>query len=160
LPGRDSNWRGYMKMHSYAGAAFATKERFVQSELAELHPKRVLDIGANTGHFSFLAPREGAPVVAIDSDALVGGTLWNEARTRKADILPLVIDISRPTPALGWLNRESPGFLDRACGSFDCVLMLAVLHHLLIRERVPLPEIFDLAGRLTTDRLIIEYVAP
>ena len=160
LPGRDSTWRGYMKMHSYAGLAFATKESFVQSELASLRPRRLLDIGANTGHFSFLAANQGAAVVAIDSDAICIGTLWKEARERRADVLPLVVDISRPTPALGWRNRECPGFLDRASGSFDCVLMLAVLHHLLVRERVPLAEIFDLAARLTTDRLIIEYVAP
>jgi SAM-dependent methyltransferase len=159
-PTQDSSWRGYMKMHSYAGASFAMKEGFVEAALVEFHPKRVLDIGANTGHFSLLAARHGASVVAIDSDAVCMGTLWNEARKQSADILPLVVDISRPSPALGWRNRECPGFLDRACGVFDCVLVLAVLHHLLIRERIPLQEVFDLAARLTTEWLVIEYIAP
>jgi len=157
---QDSSWRGYMKMHSYAGASFAMKEGFVEAALVESRPRRVLDIGANTGHFSLLAARHGASVVAIDSDAVCVGALWNEARKQSADILPLVIDISRPSPALGWRNRECPGFLDRACGALDCVLMLAVLHHLLIRERIPLQEVLDLAARLTTDWLVIEYIAP
>jgi hypothetical protein len=36
--------------------------------------------------------------------------------------------------------------------------MLALVHHLLVTERVPLPSILDLAARLTNDILIIEYV--
>jgi hypothetical protein len=38
--------------------------------------------------------------------------------------------------------------------------MLAVLHHLVVTERVPLGEIVDLAADLTTDVLVIEFVAP
>ena len=38
--------------------------------------------------------------------------------------------------------------------------MLAVLHHLLVSERIPLPEVMRLASELTTDLLVIEFVAP
>jgi hypothetical protein len=38
--------------------------------------------------------------------------------------------------------------------------MLAVIHHMLITERVPLDEIIGLAAELTTDILIIEFVSP
>ena len=38
--------------------------------------------------------------------------------------------------------------------------MLAVIHHLLVSERIPLAEIVDLAADLTTDMLVIEYIAP
>jgi hypothetical protein len=38
--------------------------------------------------------------------------------------------------------------------------MLAVIHHMLVTERVPLPEIVDLAADLTSDLLIIEFIAP
>jgi hypothetical protein len=40
------------------------------------------------------------------------------------------------------------------------ILMLAVLHHLLVTERIPLDEVLDLAAELTTDLLIIEFVPP
>ena len=38
--------------------------------------------------------------------------------------------------------------------------MLALVHHLLVNERVPLDSIFDLAALLTTRLLIVEYVDP
>ena len=40
------------------------------------------------------------------------------------------------------------------------MLMLAVIHHMLVCERVPLDEILSLAVDLTTDLLIVEFVAP
>ena len=38
--------------------------------------------------------------------------------------------------------------------------MLALVHHLLVTERIPLPQIFELASRLTRKWLIVEYVGP
>jgi len=50
--------------------------------------------------------------------------------------------------------------LERAAGGFDVVLMLAVIHHMLATERVPLDEIVSLAADLTSDLLLVEFVAP
>jgi len=96
--------------------------------------------------------------VAVDLDPVCVGAIWQQAHDQKLSILPLVVDFSRPSPALGWRNRESPAFLDRASGMFDAVLMLALIHHLLVTERIPLEEIFRLAAELTTSLLIIEFV--
>jgi hypothetical protein len=38
--------------------------------------------------------------------------------------------------------------------------MLAVVHHMLVTERVPLLEILDLAAELTNRWLIIEFIGP
>jgi len=70
----------------------------------------------------------------------------------------LVVNLTRPTPGIGWRNQESASFLERAVGSFDAVLMLAVIHHMLVSERIPLDEIMHLAADLTRDTLIIEFV--
>jgi 2-polyprenyl-3-methyl-5-hydroxy-6-metoxy-1,4-benzoquinol methylase len=156
---RDSVWSGYMgERPSYTGAEFEAKSNLVQQALAELRPGSVLDVGCNTGHFSALAARSGASVVSIDYDSAVVGQVWIRARTEKLDILPLVVDLTRPTPATGWRNAESPSFLSRARGAFDCVLMLAVLHHMLITERIPLDEMITLAAELTRRHLVIEFV--
>lgn len=157
---KKSNWSGYMAAHSYDDPAFAAKEKFVREALAEFQPMRVLDAGANTGHFSALAAQAGATVVAIDLDPVCVGEIWRRAREKKLNILPLVVNLARPTPATGWRNRECPSFLDRATGAFDGVLMLALLHHLLVTERIPLGEILGLAAELTTSLLVIEFVAP
>jgi len=157
-PGRRTVWSDYQDSCSYTDANFAAKEEFVSAALAEFKPGRVLDIGCNTGHFSDLAARAGAKVVAIDSDLGCVGALWRQAWDQGQNVLPLVVDLCRPSAAKGWRNRECPSFLERATGTFDTVLMLAVLHHLLVTERIPLDEVLDLAAELTTDLLIIEFV--
>jgi hypothetical protein len=99
-------------------------------------------------------------VVAIDQDPAVVGTLFEKARAERLDILPLVVDLARPTPATGWNNEENPSFLARARGRFEAVFMLALIHHLVVTEQIPLPELFSLAARVTNRYLVIEYVAP
>ena len=155
-----TTWSDYMESHSYTDADFVAKETFVREALRERPAKRVLDIGANTGHFSQLAAESGASVVAVDLDAGCVGRLWQRAQERSLDMLPLVVDLSRPSPAQGWRNRECRSFLERATGSFNTVLMLAVLHHLLVTKRIPLDEVMEQAAELTTGTLVIEYVGP
>ena len=155
-----SHWSKYMQSNNYSEVHFLAKDQFVEGVFSEFNPKRVLDVGCNTGHFSALAAKCGASVVAIDSDPVVVGKVWRRAKQEGLDILPLVADLSAPTPAIGWRNRECPSFLERARGQFDCVLMLAVIHHLLITERVPLSEILDLAAEITTDLCVVEFIGP
>jgi hypothetical protein len=116
-PKRASTWSDYMATHSYNDDAFKLKESFVREALAEARPDWVLDVGANTGHFSALAASAGASVVALDSDVQCVDGIWRRARAQNLDILPLVVDFARSSPALGWRNREQPSFLERARGS-------------------------------------------
>ncbi len=156
-----STWSSYMQsLPSYSAEQLAEKERFVAVVIDACAPRRVLDIGCNNGHFSAMFARGGASVVAIDQDAAVIGDTWRMAVRDNLDILPLLVDITRPSPSLGWNNRECPSFLERARGGFDCVSMLAVLHHLLITERVPLEQIAQLVVGLTERHAIVEFVGP
>ena len=72
----------------------------------------------------------------------------------------LVANIARPTPAAGWRNREHLSLLDRLTGHFDLVLMLAVIHHLILREQLPLMLIAELCASLTNRWLLLEWVPP
>ncbi len=157
---KDSAWSDYKISKSYTPEQFAAKQTFVSEAISQFLPRNLLDVGCNTGHFSLLAAEHGARVVAIDFDPVAVGQLWHSVRAQGLDILPLVLNLARPSPALGWRNQECPAFLDRARGAFDAVLMLAVIHHLLVTERIPLPEIIDLASELTTGLLVIEFIAP
>jgi SAM-dependent methyltransferase len=159
--GAHSVWSDYMTVNNnYTADHFQAKQRFVGEALAELPARSVLDVGCNTGHFSAIAARGGARVVAVDYDPVVLGAVWRQARAELLNILPLAVNLTRPSPGTGWRNQECSSFLDRARGKFDAVLMLAVIHHMLVTERVPLAEIIDLTAELTTNLLIIEYVAP
>jgi hypothetical protein len=158
---RSSAWSQYGHVPpSYTTEQSARKQEFVDGFLRRSRPSNVLDIGCNTGVFSLLAAQRGSSVVALDADPVVVGKLWRSVRERKLDVLPLVVDIARPTPALGWRNQESVSFLGRARGAFDAVFMLAVIHHLLVSERVPLDEIVGLLADLTTRYTVVEYVGP
>jgi SAM-dependent methyltransferase len=159
--GKNSVWSDYMTTNNnYTADHFQAKQRFVGEALAEFRSRSVLDVGCNTGHFSAIAARGGAKVVAVDYDPVVLGDVWRNARQEKLEILPLAVNLTRPSPGMGWRNQECSSFLDRARGKFDAVLMLAVIHHMLVTERVPLADILLLAAELTTNLLVIEFVAP
>jgi hypothetical protein len=72
----------------------------------------------------------------------------------------MLANIARPTPAAGWRNREQLSLLHRLSGKFDLVLMLAVIHHLILREQAPLSHIADLAAELGNRWLLVEWVPP
>ena len=153
-----SAWSSYPSLNNYSAGALAAKRGFVEEALRESSCKRLLDIGANLGHYSVMAAKLGCAVVAIDSDPVVCGQLWRRARQEKLNILPLVVDFSRPSPSVGWRNQESASFLERTRGQFDAVLMLALVHHLLVTERIPLQEIADMSAELTTNILLVEFI--
>jgi hypothetical protein len=67
-------------------------------------------------------------------------------------------DLARPTPAVGWANSESSTLLARLEGRFELVMMLAVIHHLLLLEQIPLAAILELCHRLTRRFLVVEWV--
>lgn len=156
-----SNWTEYTRFNQETLPEYMrAKQEFLSDALRELRPRNVLDVGCNTGFFSFMAAREGANVVAIDHDEAVIDRVYRTAKTEQLRVLPLVVNLSRPTPRLGWRYSENPSFLDRSIGRFDVVLMLAVVHHMLVQERIPLREVMKLAADLTRDGLVVEFVPP
>lgn len=154
-----SQWSDYTATAThYSAADHAAKQEFLLRILTEERPATVLDVGANTGTYSMLAAKSGARVVALDTDPTAVEMLWQQAQGEARDILPLVADIARPTPAVGWENAESLSLLERMDGKFDMVLLLAVLHHLLLMDQVPLDRIAALAARITRKHALVEWV--
>jgi SAM-dependent methyltransferase len=157
--GQSSNWSDYMDTSSYSEDGFAKKEAFVTAAINEVKPKSALDVGCNIGHFSRILANSGASVVAIDLDPVVVGEAWRQAKSDDLDILTLVQNLSQPSPGTGWRNRERDSFLSRAEKRFDAVVMLAVVHHMMVSEGIPLSEILALAADMTKDAVIIEFVS-
>jgi SAM-dependent methyltransferase len=156
-----SEWSRYNQSAShYQPADVEDKQAFVRGVLERLRPESVLDIGANTGTYSLMAAESGAKVVALDNDTAALDVLFRAAAVKKKPITAMVANIARPTPAAGWRNREHLSLLDRLSGKFDLVLMLAVIHHLILREQAPLAHIAGLAAELTNRWLLVEWVPP
>ncbi len=158
---RSGEWNQYTQSAThYKATDIFDKQEFVKNVLQRHGPQRVLDIGANTGTYSLMAADAGAEVVALDADEAALETLWNVASQQKRPITALVANIARPTPAAGWRNREHLSLLERLDGQFDMVLMLAVIHHLILREQIPLTHIAELCALLTRSWLLLEWVPP
>ncbi|PZF98090.1 class I SAM-dependent methyltransferase [Micromonospora deserti] len=157
-----SHWVDYQRTCGYTAEDRAAKERFVTEALTAGPPARlVLDLGANDGRYARLAARHADYVVAVEQDPAVVDELYRTLRAeRERRILPLVMDLTDPSPGGGWRGVERASFADRAAA--DVVLALAVVHHLAIGRNVPLPEVVDwLAGLAAPGaRVVVEFVHP
>jgi hypothetical protein len=65
-----------------------------------------------------------------------------------------VLDLSDPSPGLGWRSRERRPFVERVRP--DVVLCLAVVHHLALTNTVPLDEIVAFLRELGAT-LVVEF---
>jgi SAM-dependent methyltransferase len=156
---RDSKWSDYpAAADHYSETERQQKQEFVGQALKSLRPGSVLDIGGNTGQYSRIAAGVGATVVAWDTDVASSDRSWRDAGAAGLPILPLVADVARPTPAVGWCNTESLTLLERARGRFDCVMMLGILHHLLLADQIPMADVATLLASLTRRASIVEWV--
>ncbi|MFZ5878507.1 MAG: SAM-dependent methyltransferase [Chloroflexota bacterium] len=151
-----TEWGHYYDITNYSDDAFEHKKQLVGEWAARAAPSIVWDLGANNGVFSRQAAASGAFTVAFDVDPAAVEQNYRQVKNSKEQtLLPLVLDLTNPSPALGWANTERDAFLQR--GPADLVLALAVIHHLAISNNVPLPHLADFfaqAGR----RLVIEFV--
>ncbi|QHN02460.1 class I SAM-dependent methyltransferase [Granulicella sp. WH15] len=154
-----SAWAEYQQtLTHYTAEQAASKREWVRAALLKHKPARVLDIGANTGEYSALATENGAEVIALERDAAAAERLFCMSRARSLPIQTIHADLARPTPAVGWENAESSALIPRLAGQCDLVLMLAVIHHLILMEQIPIPAIVDLAHRLAARHWLVEWV--
>ena len=146
-----------MKSTNYSDSAFQEKKRIVREFLVELKPERILDLGANTGIFSRQGKEiENCYIVSSDIDPGAVEVNYLEARkSKEKNLLPLVIDLVNPSPAIGWKNQERKSFLERA--KPDVVMALALIHHLAIANNIPLIEIAQFFAKMSRN-IIIEFV--
>lgn len=145
----ETEWLRYYEEKSahYSSAAEASKRRSVDALVRRLAPRLVYDLGGNVGAYARLATEAGAYTVCFDLDPLCVHA--NHARARRDDdrrMLPLLLDLTNPTPALGVGLRERDSVLDR--GRADLAMALALVHHLRITGNVPLRQIAELLSRL------------
>jgi ribosomal protein L11 methylase PrmA len=153
-PGTD--WGEYYEDNNYTGRSFRAKQELTGEFLGRSKPGTVWDLGGNTGVFSRIAADRGNDVVCFDSDyGAVEKNYLAVKDGKETRLLPLVIDLTNPSPAIGWSHRERESFLER--GPADTVLALALVHHLAIGNNVPLGQIADFFAACGP-RLIVEFI--
>ena len=151
-----TEWADYYQDTNYSEAAFEQKKAIVSRFIERVKPAGVWDLGANTGEFSRLASDAGIFTVAFDVDPGAVSKNYIQARkNREANLLPLVMDLTNPSPGLGWGHRERESLMER--GPVPMVLALALVHHMAISNNVPLGKLAQFLNRIC-DHLVIEFV--
>ncbi len=151
-----TEWAEYYQATNYTDAAFEHKQTLVAGYLAATKPARVWDLGANTGVFSRLAAEAGAETIAFDIDQAAVEINYRRVRTEgERRLLPLLLDVTNPSPGLGWDGTERDSLQRRA--PVDCAMALALIHHIAISNNVPLPKVAAFLASLSR-HLIIEFV--
>jgi len=153
---RGTEWGNYYDITNYSDAAFEHKKQLIREWTEKVKPALTWDLGANNGVFSRVAGEGGAFVASFDIDPAAVEQNYRQVKSEKAEnILPLLLDLTNPSPSIGWANRERDSFGRR--GPADMALALAVIHHLAISNNVPLPQLADFFAE-TGKWLVIEFV--
>ena len=151
-----TEWGDYYNQTNYSGKAFTHKQKLVKDITKKIKPKQIWDLGANTGEFSITTAPYTKNVIAFDIDPLAVERNYLKLNNIKINnILPLIQDLTNPSPALGWQNCERMSLIER--GPVDLVLALALIHHLAISNNLPLSSIAEYLHSITAN-LVIEFV--
>jgi ribosomal protein L11 methylase PrmA len=151
-----TEWTDYYQDNNYTKKSFEAKRQLVKTYLEKANPKQVWDLGGNTGEFSRAASDLGIPTVCFDIDPGAVQQNYDLVKKNKEKfMLPLRMDLTNPSPDLGWHNAERESM--QARGPVDLIMALALIHHLAISNNVPLVDVADYFADLGK-YLIVEFV--
>jgi hypothetical protein len=154
----ETEWRHYYdrKATHYSSLAEESKKKAVEDALDQVNPGLLYDLGGNVGEYSRLAAGRGVYTICFDIDPLCVHDNYERAHSEgDQHMLPLMLDLTNPSPALGLALRERGSLLDR--GHADLTLALALVHHLRVTGNMPFRHIAAFLSQMT-DFLLIEYV--
>jgi ribosomal protein L11 methylase PrmA len=153
---QNSPWQDYERTAQYTPDERAAKARFVAAAVSASGARTVWDLGCNSGEYSEIALGSGARlVIGLEPDVGALNAAFQRAEARQLNFLPLSVDLTNPPPSAGWRQQERLGLSERA--NADCILCLALLHHLVIGRNLPLPEVLGWLVSLAPNG-VIEFV--
>lgn len=152
-----TTWDNYYRETILSKNYLDEKKKIVYSMLHEISFDSLLDLGANEGEFSLLFRDLAKTIIAIDEDKNCIEKLFIHCKKNKIqNILPLINDLSCPSPAVGWELEERPSIFERV--QTDVVIVLALIHHLCIGNNLPFEKVFHLLHKLG-NFVLIEFVS-
>lgn len=153
---KGTEWANYYRDNSYSTKAMEHKRQLVSEFLDTVRPRTLWDLGANVGVFSRVASKRGIRTVSFDIDPAAVEKNYAECVKRGEDnILPLVLDLTNPSPSIGWENKERMSVFER--GPANMVLALALVHHLAISNNLPFNKLVSTLGKIC-NWLAVEFV--
>jgi 2-polyprenyl-3-methyl-5-hydroxy-6-metoxy-1,4-benzoquinol methylase len=152
-----STWNNYYGETILSKNYLDAKEKVFRDFVSDINDGRTMDVGCNDGYFSKILAEKNSNVIAVDFDSQCVNKLYLDikAGTIKG-ILPFCIDLTNPSPAVGFNHSERQSFADRA--KADTVTALALIHHIVLSKNVPIPDVAKMLSDLTRKHLVIEFV--
>ena len=152
-----NNWQGYYKIDIETEEYIVLKQDSVKKWLTLLKVDTVLDLGANTGKFSFIASVFSKKIIALESDENCVDEIYNHIKIKNIDnVFPLIGDLAEPSPSLGMMNLELSSIFVRA--KSELVMGLALIHHLYFTKDMSFAQIAELFLKLISKYLIVEFI--
>jgi hypothetical protein len=149
-------WSNYYEDTILSKSYLQEKETIIREYCNNSAARSVLDLGANDGYFSKLFAGYNMQVIATDADSRCISRLYQEVKKNNIpNLLPLIVDVANPSPAIGFHNQERAAFHDRI--KTDLVAALALVHHLVIGKNISLPALAAYFNGIAPE-LIIEFV--
>lgn len=153
---KKTEWVNYYSFYNYSFTALRHKENIFKHFLKITDVKEIWDVGSNTGHFSKIAASLGIRTIAFDSDQAAVEKLYLDCKDKgRKLILPLFIDITNPSPDIGWDSSERLSIISR--GPTTLVSLLALIHHLSIGQNIPFENLVNFFQKIC-QWLIIEFI--
>jgi hypothetical protein len=151
-----SVWTAYRADNTYEDADNQAKADFIRGVSSQRDWKLAWDLGANDGYYSRLIAEQARYVLALDLDPSTVELLYRDLKSEgNEQILPLVMNLTDPSPGLGWRGLERKGWTDR--GKPELILALALLHHVSITGNVPVRQFVDWLASLGS-QVVIEFM--
>ena len=133
------------------------KEKAVLSFLKEEKYSICWDVGSNDGFFSYLIAKKNTEnLISFDIDWRCVDMNYLKCKEQKiSNVFPLILDLSNPSPAIGWLNLERGSTYDRF-KSPDLICCFALMHHI-INSGIPFNNFIDFLAKSKKD-VLLEFI--
>jgi SAM-dependent methyltransferase len=152
-----TTWNNYYDETILSKDYLEAKDKIFRDFVSDINTGRVMDVGCNDGYFSKILAEKNPNVIAVDFDSQCINRLYVAAKSNDIkNILTFCIDLTNPTPAVGFNHEERQSFAARA--KADTVTALALIHHLVLSKNIPLQDVAKMLADLTKKYLVIEFV--
>ncbi len=152
-----STWNNYYGETILSKNYLDAKEKVFRDFVSDINDGRTMDVGCNDGYFSKILAEKNNNVIAVDFDTQCVNKLYLDIKSGETKgILPFCIDLTNPSPAVGFNHAERQSFAERA--KADTVTALALIHHIVLSKNVPLHDVAKMLSDLTRQHLVIEFV--
>ena len=153
----EKHWSEYYEQDIESEKYLANKEQIVKKWLEQIQALSILDLGANTGRFSFLAAPYTKRVIALESDDICVDLMERQIKKQKlTHVNVLMQELAETSSNLGVNEKEIASIFSRA--KSEMVLALAVEHHLHLTNQISFSQIAEMFSLFSSKYLITEFI--